>query len=383
MRKHSITLLLACIFVTQQSIAQITITKENHSFTAGDRLQFLHVAFPKDYYLEEEHLWDFFRMQSLEKVTSQRYFKTGDSCLHRMACIEGDTRYYYDIHGDTLLMSGYESPLVKMIYDEGEPLLHFPMHEGDVLEGYYHGRGMYCDRIALRNYGHCHTEAITSGRMLIPEGDTLQNVLLLHTERIQGVQYVPDIHSDSLSVFTTDSVHRHLMTDSTLVKLVNERWYAQGYRYPILETRQIQTLQGEPLTETQALYCSPYAQSELDDEVNEGIRQQLIDTGHHDRNQKSTGTNRNSSDGQHVSPIQNTNVSINGTTINISFDLTADATVNALVCDISGMVYRSESLSGQAANSYQFSINCSGLHHGQYVLYLNVNGQVTGQTINL
>ena len=113
MRKHSITLLLACIFVMQQSIAQVTITKENHSFTAGYRLQFLHVAFPKDYYLEEEHLWDFFRMQSLEKVTSQRYFKTGDSCLHRMACMEGDTRYYYDIHGDTLLMSGYESPLIK------------------------------------------------------------------------------------------------------------------------------------------------------------------------------------------------------------------------------------------------------------------------------
>lgn len=382
MRKHSITVLLACIFAIQQAVAQITITKENYSFTAGDKLLFLHVVLPKDYYLEEEHLWDFFRMQSLEKETSQRYFKTGDSCQHHIACLEDDTRYYYASHGDTLLRSGYESPLAKVLYDKGELRLHFPMHKGDVLEGYYHGRGMYCDRIAIRNYGHSHTEAVASGSMLIPEGDTLQNVLLLHTERIQGLQYFPDTYSDSLSMFTADSVRRCLMTDSTLVKLVNERWYAQGYRYPILETRQLQNLMGEPLTETQALYCSPYTQSELVDEVNEGIRQQLTVTDHPSGPQSSTGSDRNSSGSQQASPMQNTNVSINGTTVNISFDLTADATVNALMCDISGMVYRSESLSGQAANTYQFSINCSGLHHGQYVLYLNVNGQVTGQTIS-
>ena len=55
----------------------------------------------------------------------------------------------------------------------------------------------------------------------------------------------------------------------------------------------------------------------------------------------------------------------------------------ALVCSVSGIVYRQQSQTGQAGDYSLMPICCDGLHRGQYVLYLNVNGQVTSQTVNL
>jgi hypothetical protein len=112
------------------------------------------------------------------------------------------------------------------------------MQIGDSVEGYFHGRGTYCNRIALRNYGHYHTKVVKQGSMILPEGDTLRNVLLVHTERIEGEQYHPDIYHDSLCVYTIDSVMTRLQTDSTLATIHIDRWYAPGYRYPILKKRQ-------------------------------------------------------------------------------------------------------------------------------------------------
>ena len=81
--------------------------------------------------------------------------------------------------------------------------------------------------------------------------------------------------------------------------------------------------------------------------------------------------------------IQNIKTIVNGTTITISYDLLTDATVTALVCSTSGVVYRLQSQTGQTGDHCQMKILCNGLRRGQYVLYMNVNGQVTSQTVNL
>jgi hypothetical protein len=81
--------------------------------------------------------------------------------------------------------------------------------------------------------------------------------------------------------------------------------------------------------------------------------------------------------------INNIKVNVSGATVNISCDLLADASVTALVCDVSGIVYRQQSQTGLAGDTCQMTILCDGLRHGQYVLCLNVNGQVKNQTISL
>ena len=88
-------LLLAC----QSLSAQHILNHEANAPHVGDRLKPLHVELPKDAFDEEQHLWDFSRMQSLEVNSRQRYVMTGDSAKQRTARIENGQRTYYNIKG--------------------------------------------------------------------------------------------------------------------------------------------------------------------------------------------------------------------------------------------------------------------------------------------
>jgi hypothetical protein len=386
-KKHYITILPLCL-LSLGTQAQTALTKSNNSFVDGDRLQLQHVELPKDAYDEGQHLWDFSRMRSLETESRRRFVQKGDSSRHGMACREDGIRYDFSTADDGLVLEGYEDMLTRMMYDQGEQHLRFPMRPGDVMEGCYHGRGIYCNRIALRNYGNYRTEAIAVGSMLTPEGDTLRNVMLLHTDRMMGMQHYPDTYSDSLAVFTDDSVRMHLATDSTLIKSVTERWYAYGYRYPILETRQMQTPQGEPVSEQLALYCPPYVQSALTDSENEQIRQLLACAANSDAgngsccnsNSDGMGNNGNSTNG---SVMRNVHIAVDGRIVTVICDLTEDAFVTALICTVSGMLEFQHSQHSNAGTDCQVQLDCSCLRSGQHVLYMNVNGQVTSYTVKL
>lgn len=365
--------MLAC----QSLSAQQILTKEANVPQVGDRLRLLYVELPKDAYDEELHLWDFSRMLSLEKNCHQRYMMTGDSVRHHTARIEDGQRAYYDIKGDSLLLTGHENRLTKVMYDEPELFLHFPMQLGDSIEGYFHGRGTYCNRIALHHYGHYHTKVMEQGSLILPEGDTLKHVLLVHTERITGERCYPDFYHDSLSVYPTDSVLPRLQADSVLTTAHVERWYAPGYRYPILE-RRLEYIEDcaeesqEKLSDI-TLYNAPYRQAELDDEYNAAVREMLannpegIDTN--------TSGNDDSNNNTDATSAKNVSVSVSGKTISVSFDLTTEAVVKALICDVLGIVHRQESQTGHAGEHYQMNVYCGGLSAGNYVLHLQVDGK--------
>ena len=362
-------LLLAC----QSLSAQHILNYEANAPHVGDRLKPLYVELSKASFDEEMHLWDFSHMQSLEANSRQRYVMTGDSAKQRTARIENGQRTYYNIKGDSLLITGRESRLTKVMYDEPELFLRFPMQVGDSVDGYYHGRGTYCNRVALHNYGHYHTKVVEQGSMILPEGDTLRHVLRVHTERIEGEQYYPDFHHDSLSVYTTDSVMNHLQTDSILATTSIDRWYAPGYRYPVLETR-LESIEDakEDSTEISSdiiLYNAPYCQEELEDEYNETLRDILAN------NPMGNGEDYNDSNHNNESIINNVTVTVSGKTVSISFDLTADTTIRALVCNVLGVVYRQEIQTGHAGEHCQMQVYCGGLSAGNYVLHLQVNGK--------
>lgn len=59
------------------------------------------------------------------------------------------------------------------------------------------------------------------------------------------------------------------------------------------------------------------------------------------------------------------------------------ATVSALVSGTQGMLFLQQSQTSPAGTGYQLTLNCSALRPGEYVVYMNVNGQVTSRKINL
>lgn len=371
-------IIISLLLLAYQSLsAQHILNHEANAPHVGDRLKPLYVELSKASFDEEQHLWDFSHMQSLEKNSRQRYITLGDSTGRRTACIEDGLRTYYKIKGDSLLITGRENSLTKIAYDEPELFLRFPMQLGDSVAGFFHGRGTYCNRVALCNYGYYHTKVMEQGSLILPEGDTLRHVLLVQTERITGERCYPDFYHDSLSVYPTDSVLPRLLADSVLTTAHVERWYAPGYRYPILE-RRLEYIEDcaeesqEKLSDI-TLYNAPYRQAELDDEYNAAVREMLannpegIDTN--------TSGNDDSNNNTDATSAKNVSVSVSGKTISVSFDLTSDTTVRALICNVLGVVFKQESQTGHAGEHYQMNVYCGGLSTGNYVLHLQVNGK--------
>lgn len=258
---------------------------------------------------------------------------------------------------DTLFCLGYETPLRSMNYSPSLPFLTFPIEYGSRLVTPYHGLGSYCQRYILEAEGTLDSEIDASGVIYMNDDDTIRNVLRLHQIVSAGIkQYLPED-----TIFENDNVKQRV-EDRCL-------WFARGYRYPILETSSITIYDNlEPVSYQQISYCTlPSDQRRLNDDVNKQILEEdsllLVQASQ--------------------PPIIHYTVSMDGNYISVNYSLDADATINAIVCDRLGMVYRRESTHGQAGTDGVLRLNASGLRSGVYVLYLNVNGQVYNEKIEI
>ena len=298
-----------------------------------------------------------------------------------MAVERGDRTYYNQDRG-TINIIGSENFMELISYDMPETWLQFPMQVGDSVCGYFNGSGPYCERFFMRRYGTYKTKADATGKLVLPQGDTLRNVLRLHTERYVGTITVPiDTMLCKTPAFTVDSIIRLLAPDTAKVREDVYRWYAEGYRYPVLEAKTL-SYRDSLLTE-EMYYCSPDMQRTLAyDEDNKQIRTRLAEeerarwlasSPDEDSNPKSRGKN-----GFTYNLPQDDNSDL--VTINYSTDHATKMT--ALVTNALGYVYRRADQSC-AVGSGQTTIDCSGLRRGQYILYINVDGEQYAEKVNL
>ena len=104
----------------------------------------------------DSRCWDFSNLESVTPKYTVWHVDKEDSLLQTLV-IERGTRYTYCMKGDSLLISGYRSRLSEICYDEQEAYLLFPMTVGDSIQGIFHGRGTYGDKMAMRHYGDYKT----------------------------------------------------------------------------------------------------------------------------------------------------------------------------------------------------------------------------------
>jgi len=79
--------------------------------------------------------------------------------------------------------------------------------------------------------------------LILPDGDTIQNVLRTYTHKYIHQQTQPQKKLDNSSYIDTipftinkDSIDYLIANDSVHIEMEIWRWYASGYRYPIFET---------------------------------------------------------------------------------------------------------------------------------------------------
>lgn len=300
-------------------------------------------------------IWDFSEVEPTEDG-HYLYFKL-DSASNYLLGLEPYLRNKYLAAGDTLKLQGYETSLQSMSYNSPLALLTFPQRYGDHTVQPLEGYGTYCNKYITEIHGTLEHEADATGSINLGEGDTLRSVIRLHR-----------IYSSS--------IRQHLPTDTitdslNLKQRIEEQylWYARGYRYPVFETRSITIFNNlTPVSCSQTAYRTLPSEQILEhDSINRSIQQS-------DSLEISS---------KEVPPIIHYHTTVTENQIVISYSLDADATINVLVCDRMGMVYRHTSASSVAGSSGTISISHSGLRSGIYILYLNVNGTVYTEKIEI
>ena len=382
-----ISIIIALALLT--TIANAQNIKGSHEVRANDEVKKQQVEYAAVDSTGQNMVWDLSEVV-LPKWTLTADYTAEDSRKGVVIGTERGTRNYYRSEPAALMLTGFENNLLKVEYDQPELLLRMPLVYGDRYEGQFHGTSAYCEKVFSRTFGTYRVEVDGTGSMVLPLGDTLRHVSRVHSTKLTSARFFPEVQRkrmlkavvDSIK-FPVDSIRQGIAMDTLVIETDTYRWYAAGYRYPVLEV--ISTgYKGEKPWTTEAFYCAPEDQQQLYDPENEEARKLLADNESNGFGTEN-GNSPDKEDGKKSVDdiLQDLNVVVNNNTITVGYTLQQDATVTALVCDISGIVYRQQSQTGQADDHSQMTILCDGLRRGQYVLYMNVNGQVTSQTVNL
>lgn len=369
MKQIALSIILSVVNLT---VSGQQINQPTNCYCSGDILEKNQVTV-KGFSLNGSNgVWSLEDADISKKAYSTKYTDEHDTIM----MLERGNRTYYNIENSSISIIGSENAQEIISYDIPETWLKFPMHLGDSIIGYFNGTGKYCDHLFMRRFGTYMTMADALGKLVLPEGDTLRNVIRLHTERYVGTIVTPiDTIKTVVPVFTVDSIVTHLIPDTARVREDVYRWYAEGYRYPVLEATTLHV--GSTALSKEVFYFAPEMQEQLAlDEENKRIRKQIAD-------QQAACNQGNNTSNSAQQPISINDVTVNGQTAVAIFELTEDADVKGLVCTISGMVLRQQSQHFEAGTNCQMDIDCNSLRKGEYVLYLNANGQVTSQVFVL
>ena len=186
------------------------------------------------------------RLLSKKKI-SQTIMPSSDT-LSALMSIENSSRRYFRVEENGMLLVGDENKLSKCNYDMPEKWLPCIFLSQDSIYGLFNGIGIYCKRLPYRKFGDYQAKIVGYDQIVF-NGDTLNDVSRLLTSRRYVIKY---------------------LSQDTEIEL---RWYAKGYRYPILEHYTLKNERGI-LQNSYTFFCSIGEQNSMPDTENEAIRLQ-------------------------------------------------------------------------------------------------------------
>lgn len=275
---YHIVLSLIAVNASILTYGQHVVTQPANMFRDGDRVSMMPINYQDQGRTGRNVFWNL-RDVETEDNCHWVIYKELDTDKHRFAEREYDTRHYYTLRNDSLLLSGFENSYSQANYEWPELYARFPMRYGDTMTGLFYGHGTYYDKIAFRTYGTYRTEADAYGTVILPDGSSYSGVIRQHMHRDKHAIFYS---ADSLerivaTPFPADTVSRLVSMRPPLVEEDVMLWYAKGYRYPILKSVTVKVHDGAAVVrqDRQAFYC-PATEQELItmDAVNETIRRQ-------------------------------------------------------------------------------------------------------------
>ena len=302
-----------------------------------------------------EQLWDFSNSKYLGQE-KEVFFVGNDS--NRIKMIDKDAILDLSQDKEHLLLKRLQAPLLNIDFGNSFEYLKFPFPLNDSLVCQIEGKGTYCSKNKLVLSGTCCTKTMAKGKLIMPCNDSLNNTLLIQRNIVANI----DVSKDSLMSVRQDEPMKF--------KAAIFEWYAMGYSYPILKIIEASIKKGERkvLEQSFAYAANIEGMSHLEDEQNK------------EQKDKMRGISLESNTKQGDISYK---VSVNGKKVCLSYSLVSDAQLRFLICNTSGMVFKSASLQRQAGNDYRQDFDCSGLPLGEYVLYIHVNDKAFSEKVHI
>lgn len=274
-----------------------------------------------------------------------------------IGCKFDRTMYYFQQSGDTLLYTGFENSQSDMHYDLPEIVLQLPILPGTSHSGRFNGDGRYCDRWHHDMSGSYHTDADATGTLITPERDTINDIVRLHTVRIIDSRYYlsPNKKSDRL-------------VDSLRLIQDERRWYAPGYRYPVLIESTLFAADGKSVR-SHKTYYSPLEMvvGTVEDPENAALRGAIIaQKRNHEADNKTKSGIIDYTFTQHRETEN----------ISVTFRTSESADIEIVVSNIAGIVYETERFRAKAGEEYKKTINYGRLPYSAvYGLHINCGAE--------
>lgn len=303
----------------------------------------------------KDRVWDFSRKLGSKESAQVMFIKDSTGVV---SIIELGKISYYHANPDSLVLFGSESPLEKRDYVRKKLSKRFPLEFGDSISKRFRCEGMYCGNHPFREVGTTTVKIDAVGSIVLAENDTVRNVRRVHT--IDTYSVCMDLNVAALDT-------------AKLTQIIDERyeWFLPESQYPIIEDVTSTTYFNlDPIGTTRYAYCNL-----PEDKVAYYITPEDEDA---------TDEIDNSFDKETTEPdIIRYKVETNGGIVNITYDLDAEAAISTIVASHMGMTYKQRTWNQQAGQGYSAQIDCSGLRHGTYILYINVNGKVYSEKVTL
>ena len=362
---HGIRVLftISVLLLVSASQAQNVLTRATNLMQDGDSVTIEHVGYVYAGDDGTDAVWDFSGLDTEENHAVK--YEVRDSSV-----IAYDQQIHrYQLRGDTLVLNQQDDPLLTMTYQQPMLVQHYPLQYSDTLQLTFKGEGKYCGTHFQRMFGSVKIEADAQGTIILAENDTLPNTLRIHTIETSAIRLNTDsCRNDSDNLKQTITEHY--------------TWYARGYRYPVFTTVSSTTYDNLDLVATRqyAYRCPPQVQIEINDSINEVIREQ-------DRSERQNSNGNHFSENNSSKKSGGSDVSyqveVNGNQITLTFDVKQRSDVHILVADVSGVLHREQRATLDAGSGQVVSVDCTGVRHGQYALYLNVNGNIFSEKVAL
>ncbi len=280
--------------------------------------------------------------------------------------VEHRTMYYYRIKNNNLYCLGHENSVTLMHHKEPLLVMPYSFNFGQSAKKDYSSEGLYSSQEPLKANGEITIEADAFGIMILPSGDTLSHVM-----RIKSIQTVNEADSARL-----------LENNPLKMEVESYKWYAKGYRYPVFETIKSYDLRDTLRTEnfSVAFFYPPQEHYYLwDDSENLAVMDSLWSEKNKGQITENNNPNQDLTEGNKFNYNFFPNPVVND--LNVEYLLKENSQISITLFDMNGKIANSIPTQTQKAGLYTENIDCSSLTDGNYILQINVDGEIISNKI--